>query len=73
MVKRLPIYEIGEIDRLRFSLNEWVWNSHYWVETSPGYYKCEWCGKHWSYNYLGEYNSFCKENLKIKELLQKRE
>ena len=72
MIKQLPAYKISEEDSVKMSLNEWVWNSHYWIETFPGRYTCQWCGEEWPYNHLGDYNNFCKENIKIKDLLQKR-
>lgn len=45
MIKRLDTYKH---DNCSFSQEEselldWMWNSHYWIETYHGYFKCEWC------------------------------
>lgn len=36
--------ELTEEQKDLRALAEWVWNSHFWIEHQPGYYRCEWCG-----------------------------
>jgi len=75
MVKRKEIFHHPrEIDELTSSINEWVWNSHYWIESVPGYYKCEWCKQYWGSNMLCEDNiRLCPENPRLKILIEKIE
>jgi len=43
MFKPLNPFVIGEKDREKIDLANWIWNSHNWIEEVPGYYKCTWC------------------------------
>lgn len=44
MIKRYNILRISKEDEDSLELIDWIWNSHYWIEYSPGYCKCKWCG-----------------------------
>lgn len=51
-------------------LLSWTWNSHFWIEHFPGYYKCQYCQTNWTaLMALTDDVTLCKENPKIKELL----
>ena len=46
MIKRFHIPIINEKAEENFELAQWAWDSHCWVEYSPGYCKCKWCDSH---------------------------
>lgn len=70
MIKRLSPVLISEKDELNRSLAEWIFNSHYLIEQTPGYYICKWCKMHiTSSQPITLETPLCKENpiLKKKE------
>lgn len=44
MYKHLERF-MTEEEEVELGLSGWVWNSHYWVELTPGNTKCKWCGR----------------------------
>lgn len=32
-----------EEDKEKMTWAEWAWQSHYWIETYPGYFECKLC------------------------------
>jgi len=74
MIKRLPFPKIKQKDRNKALLDEWVWNSHYWIEYSYGYCKCKYCGAIWTSEMSLDSNvKLCKKNPRLKELIKKGE
>ena len=45
MIKRCKPYMLTEEDKDALALADWIWNSHYWIESYPGYMDCMYCGK----------------------------
>jgi len=67
MLKRFDIIKISEEDSDDRALAEWIWQSHYWIEYSPGYFQCKWCGNtHTSCMSINSAISLCKYNPVIK-------
>lgn len=44
MINRIKPVIISEENKEAIEISEWAWNSHYWIESAPGYVKCKWCG-----------------------------
>lgn len=64
-------YVLKEEDKLAGSLADWIFNSHYWIEDYPGYYKCDWCGvSKTSMMSVTKDDPLCPENPAIKKLLR---
>ena len=72
MIKRLSLYNIASIDSHDIELANWVWNSHYWIEEAPGYFKCAWCNMHQAsgQGITSDY-PMCRNNPKIRKMLEK--
>lgn len=67
MIKRLKIYKLSEKDEEDQELAEWVFQSHKWVETVPGYFACEWCkASITSTTPISKDFPLCRENPRIK-------
>jgi len=43
MIERIKIPQFSSKDREDMELAGWAFESHWWVEQSPGYMKCKWC------------------------------
>jgi len=44
MLKRLEPFKPTDIkDEKENMLQDWVFNSHFWIELRPDYYACEYC------------------------------
>jgi len=57
---------------MELELNEWVWNSHYWIETYIGYFKCKYCEANWTSEMpINSGVKLCKRNPRIRYLLNK--
>lgn len=69
MLKPLLITpKILETERETMELNQWVWDSHYWVEINHGYYSCKYCKSGWTSTMpIGNEVALCEENPKLKE------
>lgn len=73
MIKRIEIKKSIEIDEESKQLYEWVWNSHSWIEEQPGFFKCKWCDKLFTYlMVIDKHFELCKNNPLIKKI-KKRE
>lgn len=63
MLQRFRIPTITEEDKINISLANWAWDSHNWVEYSPGYCKCKWCERiHTSEMGIGIDFPLCEKN-----------
>jgi hypothetical protein len=69
MLKRLPHITFSDRDQDEMELSEWAWNSHYWEEKFPGYYKCKWCNSGFTNRIPISERYLCKENPVIKNML----
>ena len=69
MLDRFEVPKNEEVIREQMELASWAWNSHWWVESYPGYYECRWC-KMTCTSVMGIDIDFplCKENYAIKKL-----
>lgn len=55
-----------EESRTHRELGTWAWDSHLWVETAPGYAKCQWCcAQHTSEMGIGYDFPLCPKNPRI--------
>ena len=71
MIKKLSEYKINEKDQLDIELAEWAFQSHYWIETYPGYYECDWCGvKHTSVLGITKDFPLCRNNYAINRFVR---
>lgn len=41
--QKLNIINISKKSEAEGALVNWIFESHNWIEYSPGYYKCKWC------------------------------
>jgi len=63
---------IGEKDRIKKALAEWIFQSHNWIEVDDEFYKCKWCGKHISnFHPVTASDLLCQENPVIKKIRNK--
>jgi len=70
MMKRLSPYILDEIGKENGELSQWAFNSHSWVEISPGYFECKWCGlTHYGSQGISKDFTICRENYCIKKLI----
>lgn len=70
MMDRFTIIANKEETREFIEIANWAWNSHWWVEYSPGYCKCKWCGRdHTSEMGIDKDFPLCEENYAIKKIL----
>jgi len=68
MIKHLQKLQPTEEQREKMVWEDWVFDSHKWIETYQGYYQCEFCGTSRT-NAMGtEGITLCKENPFIKKL-----
>ena len=71
MIKRLPPYfepNGAEIEKLE--INNWIWNSHFWIEYVPGCFRCKWCDlAHDSNQHIDDDFPICEKNPAIIKLL----
>jgi len=71
MIDRFEIITINEETKESIELTQWVWNSHWWVELSPGYCKCKWCGmQHTSEIPVTIDYPLCEKNYAVRELIK---
>jgi D-beta-D-heptose 7-phosphate kinase/D-beta-D-heptose 1-phosphate adenosyltransferase len=71
--KEVPIVKRSDATEELIALNEWVWQSHYWIETHPGYYVCEWCSAAWTSTFALDHTvRICLKNPRILKLLEGR-
>jgi len=72
-VKRLPIHNFYESDEnwLDHQIAEWAFDSHYWIETSPACYECQWCRITHIANCIDKYFPLCKENPALQKLMKR--
>ena len=69
MLKRLPVTRWDGFDEEKCELANWIWNSHSWVEESPGYFVCKWCkGVSSGYTPITTDDNLCRENSAVKRL-----
>ena len=55
--------QISETDKEKMFWNEWVWNSHKWIEHHKGYYTCEFCNSTFTNMMpIGDDVKLCKHN-----------
>lgn len=72
MIERFEIPCSFEESKELIEVTNWAWNSHWWVELSPGYCECKWCGaKHTSEIPIAWDFPLCKENLAVKNFMAK--
>ena len=45
MLKRIEPFVLSKEDEDERALSEWIWQSHYWIETMSGIFECKWCHK----------------------------
>lgn len=70
MIDRFRIQNITEKDQELLALADWAWNSHWWVEYSPGYCECKWCGaQHTSQMGIASDFPLCKNNPAVKNFI----
>lgn len=68
MIKRIDPFVLTEEQVTDGALANWAWDSHSWVEYSPGYYECEWCKvRHTSVQGIYKDYPLCPENYCIKK------
>ena len=77
MIKRIDPYQFDQPQFTpeqcdNFELADWIWNSHSWIESPAGYFKCEWCEKQTT-NMQAIYHTdpLCLENPAIKKMIAK--
>ena len=51
-----------DLDKQTGLLQRWVFDSHYWVETMPGYWMCEWCEFRGTSEFPVSIYKLCKNN-----------
>ena len=70
MMERHDPYVLSEDSKLNLELANWSFNSHYWDEYTPGYFKCKWCGLiHTSTQGWFLDRDLCVENPIVKRML----
>lgn len=42
LTEKMP--ELTEEQKEKMNWDNWVWNSHKWIEKERGYYTCDFCG-----------------------------
>lgn len=65
MIKKLAPFVSSESSEDAKALAEWIFDSHYWIEQRPGYYKCKWCDMIHSTNNISRDDPLCAKNPKI--------
>lgn len=61
-------FKISEIDAEKMYWNDWVWNSHKWIEHHKGYYTCEFCKQSFTNMIpIGDNVKMCQHNPIIKK------
>lgn len=80
MIKRCDPYNCNtprlmtERDKENLEIMKWAWNSHFWVESYPGYTTCKWCGRqHTSEMEVNLDYPLCPENPCIMKFLEERQ
>ena len=70
MIERFNLIRLTEKDQELLSIAGWAWDSHWWVEYSPGYCRCKWCGRQHT-SEMGITSDFplCRENPAIKNFI----
>ncbi len=67
MLKRIEPFTFNDGQKEDLELAEWAWNSHNWLEYSPGYYECVYCSsRHTSVMGINRNYPLCKENPLLK-------
>ena len=62
------VFKISETDAEKMYWNEWIWNSHKWIEQHKGYYTCQFCNQSFTNIMpLGDNVKLCQQNQIIKE------
>ena len=62
------VFKISETDAEKMYWNEWVWNSHKWIEHHKGYYTCQFCNQSFTNMMpLDDNIKMCQHNQIIKE------
>lgn len=71
MIKRLSPFILNEQQEEDRALAEWIFNSHWWIETSPGYYNCKWCTEfHNSSMGISKEQRLCEANPSVIKFLE---
>ena len=73
MIKRHHSFykPLSEEEKENHELLDWIWNSHYWIESYPGYAQCRWCEKyHTSEMGISIDYPLCGKNPAIEKLLK---
>ena len=57
------VFKISETDAEKMYWNDWVWNSHKWIEHRRGYYTCAFCNSTFTNMMpIGDNVKLCKHN-----------
>ena len=70
MIEKFKIQKLTDQQQELLSIADWAWNSHWWIEHSPGYCKCKWCGQQYT-SEIGINSNYplCKKNPAIQKFI----
>ena len=73
MIKRIKPFKINEEQKINMEIAEWAWQSHYWIESYPGYAQCKWCDRyHTSEMGIDRDFPLCPQNYAIKKYIDRK-